>query len=613
MAKIDPNFNHDIYSFLHRPLRELDRKEGNLFLERFLTGHQYIFETTNSKIDTIKTLKDPSSIRADLLQYLKDQVGFTKDLNNITNDLSDNDLRKLITLAVALWKQKGIEVGYANIVRLFTGKSARIFNWFDFRLIVGEKAFGEEQLGEDSWLISVPGVEYSEDVSNNVVSLLTFEGNVKDRSINKNHASLFAPTQFYNTPNSGFPVGSDIFLRLLGGVVCQSNSTKYDLSGDFTIELFFRSNITETEKTLIHKRDFSGKGFQINVNKSSNSISFILFDGVTTVNGSLTPITDIDDNGIYHIALEVDRVDGNARLWFNGSESTAKISLGILSDITNNAPIYIGGESVGVNNIKCDIDNFRLSLNSVYNIDSSSITPPLSGFIEYQDELLHEFYSDIRIVDDDGTLDKTLILRILNLMRPQSERLNVIFIKFFDDFFDGIGNFITLTGSISETINQEMKIESNSLVTTDVINDDDFQDIVLQIKAKDEIDTGSVFSVLFFIQDIDNYYEYKIDTINREVSLHKVVGGVSSQIGLNISEDIVPKTSYIFTVVTSKGTTGTMIKTYVDSNLQHDIYDSSFEKGKFGMKTYSSTMIIDEIEMMEIPTDVQYILPNFDL
>ena len=82
---------------------------------------------------------------------------------------------------------------------------------------------------------------------------------------------------------------------------------------------------------------------------------------------------------------------------------------------------------------------------------------------------------------------------------------------------------------------------------------------------------------------------------------------------MKISEDIVPKAYYIFTVVTSKGNTGTMIKTYADSNLQHDIVDTSFEKGKFGMKTYSSTMIIDEIEMMEIPTDIQYILPNFNL
>ena len=614
MAKIDPNFQHDIYKFVHRPRRELDRKDGALFVERFLKGPQHIFEETQSQIETIQTLNDPASIRADLLQYLKDHVGFTSELNNITNEISDNDLRKLITLAVALWKQKGIEPGYANIVRLFTGKSARIFNWFDFRLIVGEKAFGEEQLGEDAWLISVPGVEASNDESNNVVSLLVFEDNVKDRSLNRNDATLFAPTQFYNTPVTGFPLGSTKYLRLLSGVVCQPNSVEYDLSGDFTVELFFRAQTSETSKTLLYKRDASGKGFQINIDKAANSISFFVSDGTVTISNTFIPVSDIDDNTLYHIALEVDRTNDGARLWFGGSESSPKVPLLTLGDVTNNSHIYIGGQGVGLSNIKADIDNFRLALNSVYDIDSSTIATPLSGFIEFQEELLDEFYSDIRIVDDDGTLNKTLILRILNLMRPASERLNVIFIKFFDDFLDGIGNFISLTGSITATVNQEMQVSPSSFITTDVINDTDFQNIVLQVKAKDDNTTGGVFSVLFFVQDIDNYYEYRIDTTNREVSLYKTVASVTTQIGSNITEDIVPKASYIFTVVTSKGATDTQIQTYVDSNLQHEIVDTSFEKGKFGMKTdASTTMIIDEIEMMEIPTDVRQILPNFDL
>ena len=87
-------------------------------------------------------------------------------------------------------KKKGVEPGYSDIIRLFTGVNARIFNWFDFRFIVGENAFGEEQLGEDVWLISVPGVEASSDTSNTVVDLLTFEGNAKDRSLTRNHADV---------------------------------------------------------------------------------------------------------------------------------------------------------------------------------------------------------------------------------------------------------------------------------------------------------------------------------------------------------------------------------------------------------------------------------------
>ena len=619
MAKIDKDFQFSIFEFLHKPLKDLDRKEGDNFLERFLVGGQNEFEDLQKRILLVETLNDPAKIRADLLKYLKSHVGFTDELNNITNDLGENDLRKLIALAVALWKTKGIEPGYSNIVRLFVGKTARIFNWFDFRMIVGEKAFGEEQLGEDAWLISVPGIEASGvlgvDESFRIRALFPFESNSKDRSLSRNDALIHSPTSFYNVPAAGFPQNSEKLLSLQGGIVEIPNIAKYDLTGDFTVEIFMRSNITETSKVLIHKMDASGKGFKIEINKSTNLISFQIGDGSITVNGSFTPGADIDDNIGRHIALTMDRANNGARLWFGGSESTSKIALGALGDITNNAKMFIGGEAVGVNTIKADVDSFRLAVDSVYDVDTGTLTVPVQGFIEFQEELLHEFESDIRVVDE-GDLNIVLILRILNLMRPSSERLNVIFIRFFDDFLDGIGQFSIIEGNASVNNDVQMQIEPSSLVATSVFEDTEFQNIVLQVKANDIDQNGGVFSILFFFQDVDNYYEYRVDTANRRTSLHKNIAGVSSVIGSAVVEDIVPKASYVYTVITdlSPSTGNTTIKAYVDSNLQHEVVDGQFNKGKFGMKTNASTtMQINEIEMMEIPTNVQRVEPGFDL
>lgn len=619
MAKINSEFQHNIFEFLHKPLKDLDRKEGDNFLERFLVGGQNEFEDLQKRILLVETLNDPAKIRADLLKYLKSHVGFTDELNNITNDLGENDLRKLIALAVALWKTKGIEPGYSNIVRLFVGKTARIFNWFDFRMIVGEKAFGEEQLGEDAWLISVPGIEASGvlgvDESFRIRALFPFESNSKDRSLSRNDALIHSPTSFYNVPAAGFPQNSEKLLSLQGGIVEIPNIAKYDLTGDFTVEIFMRSNITETSKVLIHKMDASGKGFKIEINKSTNLISFQIGDGTNTVNGSFTPGADIDDNIGRHLALTMDRANDGARLWFGGSESTSKIALGALGDITNNAKMFIGGEAVGVNTIKADVDSFRLAVDSVYDVDTGTLTVPVQGFIEFQEELLHEFESDIRVVDE-GDLNIVLILRILNLMRPSSERLNVIFIRFFDDFLDGIGQFSIIEGNASVNTSTQMQIEPSSLVATSVFEDTEFQNIVLQVKANDIDQNGGVFSILFFFQDVDNYYEYRVDTANRRTSLHKNIAGVSSVIGSAVVEDIVPKASYVYTVITdlSPSTGNTTIKAYVDSNLQHEVVDGQFNKGKFGMKTNASTtMQINEIEMMEIPTNVQRVEPGFDL
>ena len=201
-------------------------------------------------------------------------------------------------------------------------------------------------------------------------------------------------------------------------------------------------------------------------------------------------------------------------------------------------------------------------------------------------------------------------------MRPSSERLNVIFIRFFENFLDGIGQFILNEGQASVNQNQQMEIVPESIASTDVLNDTEFQNIVLQVKANNVDQNGGIFSVLFFFQDVDNYYEYRIDTINRRTALYKLVGGLETQISGWVTEDIVPGASYVFTVITdlSPSTGNTTIKAYVDSNTQHEVVDGSFDKGKFGMKTDSdTTMQIDEIEMMEIPTDVRRIEPNFDL
>lgn len=614
MAKIDPNFQHDIFTFLHRPLRLLDVEQGDNFLERFLIGPQAIFEQISAKREELKNIKNPAKTRADLLVYLKDHVGFTKELNNITQDLTEADLRKLISVGIPIWNEKGTEPGYQDIVRIFTGKSVRVFNWFDFRLIVGEKAFGEEQLGEDSWLISVPGVEASQDPSNNVVCLLTFEGNLKDRSLTVNHGTASGPVSFFQTPPTGFPQGSHKYAKLEGGVISLPNSSKYDLSGSFTIELFLRIHTSQVSKTVFYKKDFSGKGIEITVDSAANSISFELNDGVNIVSDTLTPIADIDDGQPRHLALAVNRTLG-ARLYYGGVESTPLVPLGPLGSLTNTGQIIVGGSGLIVNNILADIDNVRLALNSVYLVTNPTLTVPLTGFIEYVEERLDEFFSDVRIVDE-GDLNKVLMLRILNLMRPSSERLNAIFIRFFEDFSSGSGRFVTLVGSSTVNVDRLLEIAPNSTVVTDVLGDEDFKDLVLQVKANDTLPAGGVFSVLFFFQDLNNFYEYRVDTVNRELSLHKKVGGVTVQIGAPVPVDIVPEASYIFTIQTSFDSLAndTLLQTFFDSNRIHSLKDAAFQKGKFGFKTSgSTTMQTGEIEMFQIPMDVRQVLPGFNL
>jgi hypothetical protein len=84
-------------------------------------------------------------------------VGWTSQLDYIVNELTLEELRRLISVSVKLWKERGTEPALVDVLYLATGARCRALNWFDFRWILGEDYIGEEWDGLDSWLISLPG------------------------------------------------------------------------------------------------------------------------------------------------------------------------------------------------------------------------------------------------------------------------------------------------------------------------------------------------------------------------------------------------------------------------------------------------------------------------
>jgi hypothetical protein len=149
-----------IYSMLIRPIRDLDAREGNLLLQRLLHGPEEEWKKTLARARSLPDLDSPATCRADLLRYLAWQVGFTSELDAITNDLDESALRKLIKVAIPLWNRRGTETGLVEWTRLLTGRSPVYQSWFDFRWIVGETHDGVEEDGHDPWII---GGEVTED------------------------------------------------------------------------------------------------------------------------------------------------------------------------------------------------------------------------------------------------------------------------------------------------------------------------------------------------------------------------------------------------------------------------------------------------------------------
>lgn len=144
----------NMYDFIIEVIREEDQNNGNQFLKRFLQGPQEVWKATNQIILSIPKLWSISEIPDNMVYLLKFIVGWTTGYDRLTQRLDPTTLRRLIQNSVAFWRDRGPEDTIEDIIRLTTGSPIRIFNYFDWRWIMGETHFGEEHDGFDPWILS---------------------------------------------------------------------------------------------------------------------------------------------------------------------------------------------------------------------------------------------------------------------------------------------------------------------------------------------------------------------------------------------------------------------------------------------------------------------------
>lgn len=181
-----------IYRFLIEQIRIEDAKPaGALFVKRFLEGPQQIWADTQARIFSIKDLWNISKIEDDHLQFLKNIVGWTSDLDSITDRLEPNVLRKLIAASIPLWKERGTEEALQNVVELITGARTRVWNWFDFRWVLDETESGVEHEGRDPWIINLPGPPTLDEYYSN---LRVVDDGILDRTLVEELVKLMRPT-----------------------------------------------------------------------------------------------------------------------------------------------------------------------------------------------------------------------------------------------------------------------------------------------------------------------------------------------------------------------------------------------------------------------------------
>ena len=134
----------------------MDKREGREFLRRWLLGPQNVWETIDAKLNEVPKLWSVTECPDEYLKFLKWIVGWTPELDNITSQLGFDELRRLISISGRLWKQRGTESTIIDVMFFATSARCRIWNWFDFRWVLGVNAFDETRESESSWLLPLP-------------------------------------------------------------------------------------------------------------------------------------------------------------------------------------------------------------------------------------------------------------------------------------------------------------------------------------------------------------------------------------------------------------------------------------------------------------------------
>ena len=151
-------FPHDIYRFIIKSIRDHDQAEDQL-IQRWLGGPQQEFESTYARIKELLEVYDPTRTKDDTLPYLRWIVGLTDSVMGVTGTPTDEELRRLISVAVRMWKFKGSVKGMVDMVRAVTTYPARLIDYFRFRTIVDEWEVGWAELDIDPWLVDQPGFQ----------------------------------------------------------------------------------------------------------------------------------------------------------------------------------------------------------------------------------------------------------------------------------------------------------------------------------------------------------------------------------------------------------------------------------------------------------------------
>lgn len=145
-----------------------------------------------------------------------------------------------------------------------------------------------------------------------------------------------------------------------------------------------------------------------------------------------------------------------------------------------------------------------------------------------------EYMTDITMMDE-GRINHTLVRNLMSEVRPTSERLNLIYVDYLDQFLDDI-LVSTPLGSSEVTDGELVHLEDNTITLASVEGASEWTNVFAMWRAKVAAQTmGDIlnkFRLLFNYLDADNYAYIEVNcgagTGEATVTLGRRVGGTDS-------------------------------------------------------------------------------------
>jgi hypothetical protein len=226
------------------------------------------------------------------------------------------------------------------------------------------------------------------------------------------------------------------------------------------------------------------------------------------------------------------------------------------------------------------------------------------------------------------TVNRSVVKNYLKLLRPTSERIQLIYVDFLDRFFDKL---LVDVASGEITHNEDTGEITHAQDGTVTLPLDDYRDdwtnawMMWQAKLDGTAVSDNKGRLLFYYQDSSNYMFVEIDMMDGtgigQVKLGARKLGIDTIFDTVTDIQLDKDTYYTWRVLVQKFydpedsfVQKQRYRVFQDRSelIQYDetITASTIDEGPFGLRSYDAHFTVKEIELYQWPLDVEWVWPD---